>query len=68
MATPGFAACTSSTFRFRELERSERGLETYIECFRIRYYRGRVSNFDQSESRKHCFLASDRLKFVTLPR
>ena len=29
---------------------------------RVRYYRGRVSNFDQSESRKHCFLASDWLK------
>ena len=35
---------------------------------RVRYYRGRVSNFDQTESRKHCFLASDWLKFETLPR
>ena len=36
--------------------------------YRVRNYRGRVSNFDQSESRKHCFLASDWLKFETLPR
>ena len=36
--------------------------------YRVRYYRGRISNFDQSEARKHCFLASDWLKFVTLPR
>ena len=28
----------------------------------------RVSNFNQSEARKHCFLASDWPKFVTLPR
>ena len=35
---------------------------------RARYFRGIVSNFDQSEGRKHCFLAFDWLKFVTLPR
>ena len=35
---------------------------------RVRYYRGRVSNFDQSEARKHCILASYLLKFETLPR
>ena len=28
-------------------------------CYRVRNYRGRVSNFDQSEARKQCFLASD---------
>ena len=35
---------------------------------RVRYFRGRVSYFNQSESRKQCFLASDWLKFETLPR
>ena len=35
---------------------------------RVRNFRGRVSNFNQSEARKHCFLASDRLKFEILPR
>ena len=35
---------------------------------RVRYFRGRVTNFNQSEARKHSFLASDWLKFVTLPR
>ena len=29
---------------------------------------GRVPNFDQPEARKHCFLASDWLKFETLSR
>ena len=37
-------------------------------CNRVRYFRGKVSNFNQSEARKHCFLASDRLKFETLPQ
>ena len=43
---------------------------TSINAFhnRVRYYRGRVSNFDQSEARKHCILASYLLKFETLPR
>ena len=36
--------------------------------YRARYYRERVSNFDQSEAGKHCFVASDWLKFETLPR
>ena len=27
-----------------------------IQLYRVRYYRGRVLNFDQSEARKHCFL------------
>ena len=35
---------------------------------RVRYYRGRVSNLNQSEARKQCFLASYWLKFETLPR
>ena len=39
-----------------------------FECYRVRNFRGRVSNFNQSEARKQCFLASDWLKFVTLPR
>ena len=36
--------------------------------YRVRNFRGRVTNFDQSEARKHCFLDSDWSKFVTLPR
>ena len=33
-----------------------------------RYLSGRVSSFNQSEAEKHYFLASDRLKFETLPQ
>ena len=36
--------------------------------YRVRNYRGKVTNFNQSEARKHCFLASDWSKFETLPR
>ena len=36
--------------------------------YRVRNFRGRVSNFNQSGARKQRFLASDWLKFVTLPR
>ena len=36
--------------------------------YRVRNFRGRVSIFNQSEARKQCFLASDWLKFETLPR
>ena len=36
--------------------------------FRVRYFRGRVSNFNLSEARKQGFIASDWLKFETLPR
>ena len=39
-----------------------------VDCYKVRNYLGRVTNFDQSEARKQCFLASDRLKFETLPR
>ena len=35
---------------------------------RVRYFRGRVSYFNQSKARKRCFLAFDWLKFETLPR
>ena len=35
--------------------------------YRVRYFRGRVSSFNKSKSRKHCFLASDWLKLETLP-
>ena len=35
---------------------------------RVRNFRGRVSHFNQSEARKQCFLASDWLKYKTLPR
>ena len=38
------------------------------ELYRVRNFRGRVSYFNQSEARKHCFLASDWLKCKTLPR
>ena len=31
-------------------------------------FSGKVSNFNQSEAIKHCFLASDWSKFKTLPR
>ena len=31
--------------------------------YRVRYFRRMVSNFDQSEARKHCFLASDWLEY-----
>ena len=39
-----------------------------IQVYSVRYFRGRVSNFNQSEARKHSFIASDRLKFETLSR
>ena len=39
-----------------------------FELNRVRYFWGRVSNFDQSEARKQCILASDWLEFETLPR
>ena len=34
---------------------------------RVRYFRGIDSNFNQSEARKHCFLASDWLKLFSQP-
>ena len=34
---------------------------------RVRYFRGTVSNFNESEARKHLVLASDWLIFETLP-
>ena len=36
--------------------------------YRKRYFRGRVTNFNQSDARKYCFLSFDRSKFETLPR
>ena len=39
-----------------------------ISSYRVRNFRGRVSYFNQSEARKHCFLAYDWLKCETLPR
>ena len=35
------------------------------QSYRVRYSWGRVPNFNQSETRKQCFLASDWLKFGT---
>ena len=40
----------------RRISSVNAGLAKY---YKIRNYRGRVSNFDQSEARKQCFLASD---------
>ena len=42
------------------------GLVVLVGYNRVRYIRGRVSNFHQSEARKDCFLASDWSKFETL--
>ena len=36
--------------------------------YRVRYFRGRIPKFNQSEARKRCFLSSYWLKFGTLPR
>ena len=33
----------------------------------VRYFRGRVSNFNLSVANQHCFLASDWLNFEGLP-
>ena len=52
--------------RKQRLRLSEDGFNPR-EC-RVRYFRGRVSNCNLSEARKHCFLASDWLEFVTLPQ
>ena len=41
---------------------------SFVLNYRVRNYWGRVTNFNQSEARTHCFLASDWLKFETLPR
>ena len=35
--------------------------------YRVRYSCGGVSNFNQSEAKKHRFLGSDWLKFETIP-
>ena len=35
---------------------------------KVRNFRGRVSYFNQSEARKHCFFASDWLNRETLPQ
>ena len=50
------------------LKRSCHMLQNNRFSYRVRYFWGRVSNFDQSEARKQCFLASDWLKFEALPR
>ena len=57
--------CTGASKRAARRAKGFAGLAKY---YRIRNYRGRVSTFDQSEARKQCFLASDWLKFDTLPR
>ena len=36
--------------------------------YSVWYFQGRVLNFNKSEARKQCFLASDWLKFETIPR
>ena len=40
----------------------------YVPPNRVRYFQGRVINFNQSEARKQCFLASDWLKLENLSR
>ena len=42
--------------------------KNHLENFWDDIFCGRVSNFLQSEARKQCFLASDWLKFETLPQ
>ena len=42
--------------------------EMKISKLRVRYFWGRITNFNQSEARKHCFFVSDWLKYETLPR
>ena len=44
------------------------GPSFFVVLYRVRNFRGRVSYFNQSEARKGCFLASDWLKYETLPR
>ena len=46
---------------------SEAQFVRYVRDYRVRHYRGRVSNFNQSEARKQCLLDSDWSKFETLP-
>ena len=42
------------------------GVRDYIHVsFKVGYFRGRVSYFDQSGARKRCFLASDWSKYET---
>ena len=54
------------------IRRKFKNITFYINVFasdnRARNFRGRVSHFNQSEARKQCFLASDWLKYETLPR
>ena len=45
------------------------GTSTFkIKVYRVRHYRGRVSNLNQPEARKQSFLDSDWSKFETLTR
>ena len=64
--------CISIKLYLRYFQSLVKTLNTELKTFkinnRVRNYRGRVSNFDQSEVRKQCFLASDWLKFESLPR
>ena len=39
-----------------------------IQGHRVRYFWRRVSNFNLSEAKKQCFLASDLLQFGTFPQ
>ena len=48
--------------------KSDLTFPTVYSVYRVRNFRGRVSHFNQSEARKQCFLASDWLKYETLPR
>ena len=57
----------SSTKVFRSWTSRLVWIYFYLQFHRVGYYWGRVSNFNQAESRKQCFIASDWLKFETLP-
>ena len=51
----------STTQKFRSLPISHRD-QTAVTYNEVQYFRGRVPNFNQSEARKHCLLASDWLR------
>ena len=63
-----FSSLPKHDTRKNRAESYSKEILKYFVDNRVRYFRGRVTNFYQSEARKQSFLASDWLKFVTLPR
>ena len=58
-------------FHFQSTQNFESHLSLkvhFLETNKVRYFRGRVTNFNQSEARKQCFLAFYWLKFETILR